>query len=196
MTDVIMIVSREAKDMLVRVGEACNGQTCVSVPGSAYKILAICWILEALLAAKAAEEVVQSFVHLHALPKILAIDSPAIRSNESQSSYNERTRVQRGARNAAVELANLVLVMYEEVAAGNLLLKTPERVVLLENWHSLLGKLLTKNSSFDQATKDLYSTLPLKQQMELVKSRKDFISTDSDRDLTRISSAPTLLRSS
>jgi hypothetical protein len=83
-----------------------------------------------------------------------------------------------------MELAKLVVVMYREVAAGNLLLKTPERVALWENWHSLLGKFSTKDT-LDQVTKDLFSTLPLNQQMELIKSRfkdgnyEDYINTNS-----------------
>jgi len=175
--NVIMIVSREARDMLVRVAGECEGQTYDSVPGFADKILGITWILEALLAAKVAEEVVQCLVHLHAFPKILAIDRAPVHVNERY------TQVQRSARSAAEELAKLVLVMYKEVSAGNLLLKTPERVALLGDWHLLLGKLFTKDS-FDQATKELFSTLPLSAQMELVKLRKDsnyedFISTNS-----------------
>lgn len=149
MKDVIVIVSREAREMLVRVAEECVGQTHVSVPGFKDKISAICWILEALLAAKVAEEVVQCLVHLQVFPKILAVEP-----------------------HAAKELANLVLVMYREVVAGNLLLKTSERVALLGNWHSLLVKHLTKGS-YDQATKELFSTLPFSSQMELVKLRKD-----------------------
>ena len=185
MRDVVMIVSRETKDMLINVAQGCDGQTFSSVPRFADKILAICWILEVLLAAKVAEEVVECFVHLHAFPKILAIDSPpAMSRNDIPFCYKESTRVQRGARDAAVELAKLVVLMYQEVTAGNLLLKTAERVALLENWRSLLGKLLS-NDDLDEATKELFSTLPLKQQMELVKSRfkdgnyEDYINMNS-----------------
>ncbi|KAG0597976.1 hypothetical protein M758_12G034600 [Ceratodon purpureus] len=185
--DVITIVSRVAKDMLVNFGQEYDGTTFSSIPRFADKMLAICWILETLLAAKVAEEVVQCFVHLHAFPKILAIESPPpCRQPYYESdirAHNERYKGQLDARNAAVPLVNLVLVVYREVAAGNLLLKTPGRVALLENWYSLLGQFLSK-TDFDRASKDLFSTLPFKQQVELVKSRKDsnyedYISTDS-----------------
>jgi hypothetical protein len=172
--DVVRIVSAETKNMLVAIGKECDGQTYLSVPRFADKISAICWILEALLAAKVAEEVVECFVHLHAFPRVLAIDSPRAMNYgyENHAHYQESTKVQRVAREAAMELAKLVVVMYREVAAGNLLLKTPERVALWENWHSLLGKFSNKDT-LDQVTKDLFSTLPVKNQMELVKSRKD-----------------------
>jgi hypothetical protein len=183
--DMVKIVSREAKIALVNIGKECDGQTYLSVPRFADKISAICWILEALLAAKVAEEVVECFVHLHAFPRVLAIDSPrAMVTHENHAHYQESTKVQRVAREAAMQLAKLVVVMYREVAAGNLLLKTPERVALLENWHSLLGKFSTKDT-LDQVTKDLFSTLPLNQQMELIKSRfkdgnyEDYINTNS-----------------
>jgi hypothetical protein len=190
MRDVVTIVSREAKSMVAKIAKECEGKAYLSVPRFAEKVLTICWILETLLAAKVAEEFVQCFVHLHALPKILAaIDSipnfpiAGFGANLGAGDFNVKPGE---AKSAAVELARLVLAMYQEVAAGNLLLKTPERVALLENWHSLFGKLLmpATNCNFDQATKNLFMTLPLKQQMLLVKLRKDtsyesYISTNS-----------------
>ena len=182
MRDVVMIVSRETKDMLINVAQGCDGQTFSSVPRFADKILAICWILEVLLAAKVAEEVVECFVHLHAFPKILAIDSPRITIHNQ---YNESTKLQKVARDAAVELAKLVILMYREVTAGNLVLKTAERVALLENWRSFLGMSLSLADYLDEATTELFSTLPLKQQMELIKSRfkdgnyEDYINMNS-----------------
>ena len=149
------IVSRETKVMLMNVAQGWDGQTFSSVPNFADKILAICWILEVLLAAKVVEEVVECFVHLHAFPRILAIDSPrAMTSNENLLWYQGSTRVQRGARDAATKLAKLVVLMYQEVTVGNFLLKTTQRVALLENWRSLLGMFLGKNI-LDEATKQL-----------------------------------------
>lgn len=186
--NVITIACTEAKDMLVRVAEECDGKTYASLPGFADKILAICWILETLLTAKVAEQVVQFFVHLQKFPKILAIDPPPAALNSggyhiSHIQYTEKTAAQRSAWEAAVKLGNLVLRIYKEVAAGDLLLKTPERVALLENWHSLIAKLCTKDS-FDKATKELFATLPLSAQIKIVKLHKDgnyegFICTNS-----------------
>ncbi|KAG0553725.1 hypothetical protein KC19_12G034200 [Ceratodon purpureus] len=171
--NVVMIVSRETKDMLVNFGQECDGKTFSSVPRFTDKVLAICWILETLLAAKVAEEVVQCFVHLHVFPKILAIEKPppCRHGYENERAYNERYKEQFDARNAALKLGRVVFLMYRKVAAGKLLLKTPERVALLQNWHYLLKKLsFTEAAVLNHDVRCLFSTLPLKQQMELVKA--------------------------
>ncbi|KAG0609894.1 hypothetical protein M758_7G022100 [Ceratodon purpureus] len=179
MRDIVTIVTREANNMVVRIAKECEGKKAYhSVPRFADKILAICWTLETLLAARVAEEFVQRFVHLHALAQILGSTDSLLTSHSHSFGANfpvgEYGAKPGEARNAALELAKLVLLIYQEVAAGNLLLKTAERVALLENWHMMLVKVLVGGKfNFDQPTKHLFMTLPLKQQMLLVKSRKD-----------------------
>jgi len=154
---VFAVVSEEAKDMFVDIAKDWHGK----IPGKsniAYiettieRIHAMCWILEVLLQGQVAEELVQAIVHLDAIPDYV--------SNiiESRSLLAQK------------KFAELVLVMYKEVIAGRLLLRPPERMALLANWHELLKSSL-EVGTFEQAIADLFLTLPLKQQIGLIDSR-------------------------
>jgi len=154
---IFAIVSEEARDMFRNIGTQWNSK----IPDNAnplvrntglWKIKAMCWILEALLSRQVAEELVQTIVHLEAIPKYLC----------NTSAIDSFCRAERQ------KLAELVLLMYQEVAAGRLLLRPQERLMLLVNWHVMM-KTCLKEGSFEQATTNLFLTLPVKQQTKFIK---------------------------
>jgi hypothetical protein len=131
------------------------------------RVEAMCFLLKALLAVKLADEVVQYFVHLDAIPERYVWDTwfpPEV-------------------------LAELVVLIYQEVVAGKLPLRIPERIALLANWHPLPNRILRagKLEELRMVTRRLFSTLPVKDQMEFIKARlssgppdfNDFISNES-----------------
>lgn len=164
---VVAIVSREAKEMFVKIGldwevniwsqQLVDNSWCLQLE-------AMCWILEALLLVQVAEDLVQGFVHLDAIPKRIC--------NTEMEWYMP----------AKHKFAELVLLMYQEVAAGRLLLKLPERIALLTNWHSVMTSKLERES-YELATRNLFSTLPLQQQAEFINFRTenfdDYISSSA-----------------
>jgi len=119
------------------------------------KIKKMHWILEALLTRHMAEELMQTIVHMNAIPKYLSS------TNFNSFCLDEREK-----------LAELVLIMYQEVAIGRLLLRPSERLALLMNWHILM-KTCLKKGSFEQATVNLFFTLPVKQQTECIKLQEN-----------------------
>lgn len=154
---VVAIVSREAKDMFVKIGNDWDVNIWShQLPNNIWsqQLEAMCWILETLLMVQMAEYLVKGFVHLDAIPKCIC--------NVDTDWYMP----------AKHKFAELVLVMFQEVAAGNLLLRLPERIALLTNWHSVMKSKL-KKESYEQATRNLFSTLPLKQQTEFIDLRKE-----------------------
>lgn len=166
---VIAIVSREAKDMFVKIGDdwdvkIWSHQLPTGIHNWSHQLNAMCWILETLLMLQVAEELVQGFVHLEAIAKCI--------SDVDTDWYMP----------AKQKFAELVLLMYQEVAAGNLLLRLPERIALLTNWHSVMKSKLEKER-YEQATRNLFSTLPLKQQVQFINLQKenfnDYISSSS-----------------
>lgn len=158
---VVILVNGEAKNMFHEVEKDCRRKVLPLVPGFEGKLRAMCWVLDALLTTRVAEDLVESFAHLD-----------GVRDSISNSQNPMVT-----------EVANLVLRIYEEAVTGELLLKTPARVALLHMWHPLLWQELSPEV-YDKATKQLFLTLPLKNQMELLKLRQsekfdDYISTSS-----------------
>lgn len=156
---VVTIVSDETKNMLNAIGKECEEKEFYHlVPKFTEKLLSICWALNALLIAGVAEELVQYIVQLDTLACIVA--------NVNCFNGPEACKM------AAFELAKLILQMYGEVLDGNLLLNTPERTALLKNWHLVLENHVSRDSYY-QITKSFFLTLPLEQQTELIKLRKD-----------------------
>lgn len=156
---VVSIVSGEAKNMLNAIGEECDDKGLYHlVPKFTEKLLSICWVLNALLHARVAEELVEYMVQLESFASIVA-NVNCFNGPES-------------CKKAAFELAKVVLQMYAEVLDGTLLLNTAERTALLKNWHVVLESHVSRDS-YHQITKDFFLTLPLEQQTELIKLRKD-----------------------
>jgi hypothetical protein len=169
---VVTMLTGEARRMLVGLNEDCeevNGGhgTGVSSAEFAKRVEVMCSLLKALLAVKLADEVVQYFVHLDAIPERYVWDTwfpPEV-------------------------LAELVVLIYQEVVAGKLPLRIPERIALLANWHPLPNRILRagKLEELRMVTRRLFSTLPVKDQMEFIKARlssgppdfNDFISNES-----------------
>jgi hypothetical protein len=156
---VVTIVSAEAKNMFNAIGKECEEKGFYHlVPHFTEKLLSICWALKALLHARVAEELVQYMVQLDTFAGVVA----------NVSCFNGPEPCKK----AAFELAKLILQTYNEVLDGHLLLNTPERTALLRNWHVLLESHVSRESYY-QITKSFFLTLPLEQQTELIKSRKD-----------------------
>lgn len=156
---VVTIVSGEAKNMFNAIGKECEEKGFYHlVPKFTEKLLSICWALKALLNAGVAEELVQYIVQLDTFASIVA--------NVNCFNGPEACKM------AAFELAKLILQMYGEVLDGHLLLNTPERTALLKNWHVVLESHVSRDSYY-QITKSFFLTLPLEQQTELIKLRKD-----------------------
>ncbi|KAG0564440.1 hypothetical protein M758_8G107100, partial [Ceratodon purpureus] len=156
---VVSIVSGEAKNMFNTIGKECEEKGFYHlVPQFTEKLLSICWVLKALLIARVAEELVQYMVQLDTFATIVA----------NVNCFNGPEPCKK----AAFELAKLILQTYSEVLDGHLLLNTSERTALLRNWHVLLESHVSKDSYY-QITKSFFLTLPLEQQTELIKLRKD-----------------------
>lgn len=156
---VVSIVSGEAKNMFTAIGKECEEKGFYHlVPKFTEKLLSICWALNALLSAGVAEELVQYIVHLDTFASIVA----------NVNSFNGPE----ACKMAAFELAKLILQMYGEVLDGHLLLNTLERTALLKNWHVVLENHVSRDCYY-QITKSFFLTLPLEQQTELIKLRKD-----------------------
>lgn len=163
--DLVMTIVREAKDMILKFHGDCDGRGITQVQGFTAKLSTICWVLKALLRACVGEEVVEYFLHLELYPKIL----------KNAVKHNEDTEV------VAIDFAGVILLIFQGVVTGNLLLGISDRVALLKNWRFLL-KILPEDRS-GQPAEDLFLTLPFKQQMDVIKLRSDdnncYISTSS-----------------
>lgn len=156
---VVTMVSGEAKAMFSAIGKECEEKGFYHlVPQFTEKLLSICWVLKALLNARVAEELVQYMVQLDTFAAIVA----------NVNCFNGPEPCKK----AAFELAKLILQTYSEVLDGHLLLNTPERTALLRNWHVILESHVSKDSYY-QITKSFFLTLPLEQQTELIRLRKD-----------------------
>jgi hypothetical protein len=175
---VVTMLTGEARRMLVGLNEDCeevNGGhgTGVSSAEFAKRVEVMCSLLKALLAVKLADEVVQYFVHLDAIPNYITEVSPKMDSGWF----------------TWLELVELVLLIYQEVVAGHAPLRIPGRIALLANWHHFLKSMLPngKLEELRMVTRPLFSTLPVKDQMEFIKARRwtgprdfnDFISNES-----------------
>lgn len=155
----VSIVSTEAKNMFAMIEKECEQEGFYHlVPKFTEKLLSICWVLNALLHAGVGEELVQYLVQLDTFASIVA--------NVSCFNGPEACKM------AAFELAKLILHIYNEVMCGHLLLSTSERTALLKNWHCVLENHVSRDS-YLPVTKDFFLTLPLEQQTELIKFRKD-----------------------
>lgn len=122
------------------------------------------WILSSLLKEHVAEELVQAIVRFDAIPEGMC-------QLQTLPGVSEKM---------LLTFAELVILIFEDVVAGRLLLRPPERLALLSNWYAVLKKRL-RVGSYEEVTKTLFLTLPLQQQTELLHSRKegnfDYIST-------------------
>ena len=78
----------------------------------------MCFLLNALLEVKVADEVVQYFVHLDAIPDWF----------EKAPGWFPK------------ELAELVLLIYQEVVAGHIPLRIQGQMALLANWYYFLKR--------------------------------------------------------
>ncbi|XP_024404064.1 uncharacterized protein [Physcomitrium patens] len=170
---VVMIVSREAKDMFVNVGKECFEKDFHDVPNITDKLLALSWVLETLLKAEVAEELVQCIAHLDIFSKILG----------TQTTFQSKA-----FKSAAFGMSRLVDLMYSQLVAGRLLLKIQDRVALLKNWNLLLRTHM-KKEGVRSTTKTLFSTFPLKQQLELInfqrETNEEFIAPSSFATLVK-----------
>ena len=156
---VVSIVSGEAKNSFSVIGKELEEKGFYHlVPQFTEKLLAICWVLNALLHARVAEELVQYMVQLDTFAAIVA----------NVNCFNGPEP----CKNVAFELAKLIVQTYSAVLDGHVLLNTSERTALLKNWHVLLESHVSKDSYYE-ITKKFFLTLPLEQQTELIKLRKD-----------------------
>ncbi|KAG0601832.1 hypothetical protein M758_11G141700 [Ceratodon purpureus] len=127
----------------------------------------IAWILGILLNAGVAEELVTCLVPSETIPLYL---------------YRHGADV----RHEGLEMAKVVLQMYQEVVAGRLLLQTHDRVALIGIWHDLLEEYLPAKK-YTQATKALFSTLPFKDQFGFLETQEDlFINFIDPRSLAML----------
>ena len=167
---VALIVCEEVKQMFTLIEKAWTEKApsadLHSVRG---RLMTMHWILETLLSAQRAEELIQAIVHFSAIPTFL-----------TSLSDNQSLREQ-FAPCLREQFATFVLRMYKDVVDGRLLLKSPERVALLANWHSLGATL--KSKEFEQLSEKLFITLPMKQRLEFIDTRQPnfnaYISTSS-----------------
>lgn len=158
METVVPIIIEVAKDRFVELENDClEADRFSRVANFAEHVSGMCWILNLLLNTNVAEELVQCLLHLNTIPDYLT----------TANSYDVED-----VGLAGLEMAKLVLRMYKEVAAGRLLLRTAERVALVKNWHELLEAYLPKED-YDDATKPLFATLPLEEQIEHVNLQED-----------------------
>jgi hypothetical protein len=163
---VVMLVNREAKDMFHRFEKEWKTRPQSQIIPSFFKskLEAMFWVLDAILRTKVAEELVESFAHLDVQQIMGAIPAHTMESA------------------LVKDLAKLILRVYEGVVTGHLLLRTPARVALLAIWHPLLRSRLNKEV-YIEPTKQLFMTLPLKYQMELIKLNQtkfdDYVTTSS-----------------
>lgn len=162
---VVTLVTRETQEFLRNFEQACRGRQLTQVPNFQGRLEIILWVMEAFLKTQVAEELVQTFAHLD-------VQESVGRCNVNIPEVQE----------AIKDLAEIVVRIYEGVVAGHLLLNTSARIALLEIWHPLLVSRLV-SSQYDEATKRLFLTLPLKHQMELIKRHQstfdDYITTSS-----------------
>ncbi|KAG0601821.1 hypothetical protein M758_11G141500 [Ceratodon purpureus] len=89
-------------------------------------------------------------------------------------------------RHEGLEMAKVVLQMYQEVVAGRLLLQTHDRFTLIEIWHDVLEVYLPPEE-YTQATIALFSTLPFKDQFGFLETQEDlFINFIDPRSLAML----------
>jgi len=147
------VVNTEGKNMCQEFGKEYEGK-----PPSHYdvrfvrKLQAMFWVLDAILRTDVAEDLVRAF---------------ALSDLVQQTIYNTQYSGNSGLA-VIKDLAKVVLCIYKGMVGGHLLLETPARVALLRNWRWLLECNLSRDE-YDDATKQLFLTLPLKNQMELIK---------------------------
>ncbi|KAG0557643.1 hypothetical protein KC19_11G145900 [Ceratodon purpureus] len=127
----------------------------------------IAWILGILLNAGVAEELVTCLVPSETIPLYLLKHGADVRHE-------------------GLEMAKVVLQMYQEVVAGRLLLQTHDRVALIGIWHDLLEEYLPREE-YIQATKALFSTLPFKDQFGFLETQGElFIKFIDPRSLAML----------
>lgn len=150
---VISAVNSEAKKIFANIANEWNGKIPVNDrdKNTRYRLRTMIWILEELLNEGVAEELVQGIVHLNAIPKY------AYEVHEQCLNLGL----------TGLDLPEVVLRIYKEAAAGHLLLKSSERVALLTNWHY---KPIPVCAKFEEAAVELFRTLSLEEQVNLVKS--------------------------
>lgn len=163
LTKIILMV---AKDKLLELEKSClDVDHFTEVEDFHQYVSGICWILRVLLSAGVAEELVKCLVPLKTIPM-----------------YLQRAYGHGDARHAGLEMAKVVLQMYQEVVAGRLLLRTQERVTLIETWHELLETYLPVE---DKLVKLCFQIYPLRIRLNSWQCGKICISILSIQGLLR-----------
>ena len=153
MTKIIVLV---AKKYLVELDNKClESGRFTPVEDLGRHVSGVCWVLRVILSAGVGEELVQCLLSSKGIPVYLTNDE----------GFDDVGR-------AGGEMAEIVLQIYQQVVAGRLLLRTGERVALIDAWHDLLLAHL-KREDFDEATRALFLTLPLEDQVELTEIQED-----------------------
>ncbi|KAG0626690.1 hypothetical protein M758_2G144400 [Ceratodon purpureus] len=173
----VSIVTKEAKEKFLEIESNCQEVSEVfEVEDFSEHINDMCWIMNLLLSAGVAEELVQCLLHLETFRNYLV--SAATRFNNGLS--RDET-----VKNEGFSMTMLVLTMYQEVVDGRLLLKTPERVALVEKWHMVLEAYLERQD-YEDATRCLFLTLPFEEQIEHIHLRReDYVDARSLATLVR-----------
>ena len=140
------------------------------------QMAAISWVLNALLTAKLAEELVPIFIHFSSISEVLLFDNSL---NSTVARYLQNTEFQNSMKYTARKLAKVMFQMYGEVVTGHLVFRTPERVTaLLVNCYPLLKRVSgfelpnSEETALKLVTVQLFSTLPLEEKVELLKLSK------------------------
>ncbi|KAG0557642.1 hypothetical protein KC19_11G145800 [Ceratodon purpureus] len=157
-----------AKDRLLELEKGClDDNHYIEVEDSNVYESGIAWILGILLNAVVAEELVICLVPSETIPLYLYRHGPNVRHE-------------------GLEMAKVVLQMYQEVVAGRLLLQTHDCVTLIEIWHDVLEVYLPPEE-YTQATIALFSTLPFKDQFGFLEMQEDlFINFIDPRSLAML----------
>lgn len=160
----VSIITKEAKEKFYEVEANCQEVSEVfEVEDFSEHINDMCWILNLLLNAGVAEELVQCLLHLETFRDYIV---------SAASRFNNGLSRDETVKNEGFSMTMLVLTMYQEVVDGRLLLKTPERVALVEKWHVVLEAYLEKQD-YEEATRCLFLTLPFEEQIEHIHLRRE-----------------------
>jgi hypothetical protein len=173
----VSIVTKEAKEKFLEVEANCQEVSEVfEVEDFSEHINDMCWILNLLLNAGVAEDLVQCLLHLDTFRDYIVA---------AASRFNNGLSRDETVKNEGFSMTMLVLTMYQEVVDGRLLLKTPERVALVEKWHMVLEAYLEKQD-YEEATRCLFLTLPFEEQIEHIHLRReDYVDARSLATLVR-----------
>lgn len=173
----VSIVTKEAKEKFLEVEANCQEVSEVfEVEDFSEHINDMCWILNLLLNAGVAEELVQCLLHLDTFRDYIVA---------AASRFNNGLSRDETVKNEGFSMTMLVLTMYQEVVDGRLLLKTPERIALVEKWHMVLEAYLEKQD-YEEATRCLFLTLPFEEQIEHIHLRReDYVDARSLATLVR-----------